>query len=129
MMLKSSLLFLLFVAWLPTAFCQHNAQRDSVVKAARAEARNFRLDDATWKKYRHKLPYTSDYFKPQATDLKNTVLLRDSAFLDAYRHAAYKRNKHRHTPWHYVLVGGTTVAGISVLLLTAFLIYVAPTLN
>lgn len=125
-MLKKSLLFLLLSGWLSAALCQQPAHSDSVIKAARAEAKNFRLDNATWQKYRHQLAYTSDYFKPHAADLTNPGLLSDSVFLDAYRHEAYKVNKRRHTPWHYVLVGGGTAAGVFVLAVTAILIFIAP---
>jgi hypothetical protein len=125
-MLKTILLLLLLSISLSAAFGQQLAHRDSIVKAARADAKNFRLDDATWKKYRHKLAYTSDFFKPRAADVKNVALLNDSVFLDTYRHEAYKRNKRRRTPWHYVLVGGGSVAGLFVLMVTAIVIFVAP---
>lgn len=120
---------MLLSAWLSVALCQQPAHRDSVIKAARADAKNFRLDDVTWKKYRHKLTCTSDYFKPHAADLKNAALLSDSVFLDAYRHEAYKKNKRRHTPWHYVLVGGGAAAGVFVLMVTAIVIFVGPTMG
>src|SRR4051794_13960253 len=86
---------------------QQQAHRDSLVRAARADAKNFRLDDAVWKKYKHTLPNSSDYFRPSEADVKTTALLSDSVYVDAYRQAAFKSNKHRHTIWHYVLVGGS----------------------
>ncbi len=110
------------------AWGQQEVHRDSVIKAARADARSFRLDDAIWKKYRHKLPNTSDYFKPKASDLKDTTLLNDSVYVDAYRRAAFKRNKqrHTHTPWHYVLVGGSIAVGVAVIGLAAIAITIGP---
>lgn len=103
--------------------------RDSITKAARADAKSFKLDDAIWKKYRHRLPATSDYFKPSEANSKNAALLADSDYVDAYRKAAFKRNKHRHTPWHYVLIGGSVATGIVILGLTAIIIYVGPQLG
>ena len=111
-----------------TAFGQP-AHRDSLIEVARADARSFRLDDAIWKKYRHRLPVTSDYFKPNETNSRNITLLTDSDYVYAYRKAAFKRNKHRHTPWHYVLIGSSIAAGIVILGLTAIIIYVGPQLG
>lgn len=125
-MLKKGFLFLLLSAWLSVALCQQPAHRDSIINAAHANAKNFRLDHVIWKKYRHKLSYTSDYFKPHSADLKNTALLSDSVFVDAYRHEAYKINKRRRTPWHYVLVGGGAAAGVFVLMVTAIVIFIGP---
>lgn len=128
-MLRTILLLLLLSASAFAALCQQQAHLDSLVKIARADAKNFRLDDATWKKYKRTLPYTSDYFKPHETNLKNTSLLSDSTYVDTYRHAAFESNKHRHTPWHYVLVGGSIAAGIVLLALIAILIFIAPTMG
>ncbi|WPU98052.1 hypothetical protein SNE26_18675 [Mucilaginibacter sp. cycad4] len=126
--LKKSVLLFLLVTCASLARAQQATHRDSVIKAARVDAKNFRLDDATWKKYHHKLPYTSDYFKPQASGLKDTTLLSDSVYVDAYRQAAFKRNKHRHTPWHYVLVGGGIAAGLVVVAVAGIIIFIAPTM-
>lgn len=116
----------LLSACISLAWGQQATHRDSIIKIARADAKNFRLDNATWKKYRHTLAYTSDYFKPNRSDLKDTTLLGDSVYVDAYRHAAFKRNKQRHTPWHYVLLGGSIVTGLAVLALAGILIFIAP---
>ncbi len=128
-MLKISCLSLLqCLVLLVTAFGQP-AHRDSLIKVARADAKSFRLDDAIWNKYRHRLPATSDYFKPNETQLKNSALLTDSDYVHAYRKAAFKRNKHRHTPWHYILIAGSIATGIVILSLTAIIIYVGPQLG
>lgn len=124
-MLKTSLLFLLLSCWITAAFSQQHAHRDSMIRAARADAKSFRLDSVLWKKYRHKLPSTSDYFKPRAAVVKNAALLSDSVYVDKYRREAYRANKRRRTPWHYVLVAGGTAAGLYVLLITAVLIAIA----
>lgn len=126
--LKKSVLVFLLSACVSLAWGQHT-RRDSVIKAARIDAKNFRLDEATWKTYRHKLPATSDYFKPGASNVKDTTLLSDSAYVDAYRFAAFKRNKHRHTPWHYVLVGGSIAVGVVVVAIAGVIIFIAPTMG
>jgi hypothetical protein len=124
-MFRILLLCLLFTASFSAARCQ-TTHRDSVLKAARADARDFRLDDAIWKKYKRGLPATSDYFKPFSVKQGDKALLTDSVYVQAYRKEAFKRNKHRRTPWHYVLVGGSVAAGVVVLGIAAILIFVAP---
>ena len=128
-MVRTTVLLILLLTLVSTAFCQQGASRDSLIGTARADAKKFRLDDAVWKKYKHTLPYTSDYFKPRETGIKNTALLSDSVYVDAYRQEAFKRNKHRHTPWHYLLVGGSIAAGVVLLALTAIIIFIAPTMG
>jgi hypothetical protein len=103
--------------------------RDSITKAARADAKSFRLDSEIWKKYKHRLPATSDYFKPSEANSKNAALLADSDYVGAYRKAAFNRNKHRHTPWHYVLIGGSVATGIAILGLAAIIIFIVPHLE
>lgn len=128
-MLKTTLLLLLLSACLSTVSGQPKEHRDSLIRAARNEAKNFRLDDIIWKKYRRQPPYTSDYFKPRENNVKNTTLLSDSVFVMAYRKAAFKRNRHRRTAGHYVLVGLGTAAGLFVAGLVAIVIMVGPTMN
>lgn len=108
-MLKTIYLTLFFCTVIPTAFCQ-DTRRDSVIKAAQADAKNFRLDKATWKKHRRKLPSTSDHFKPTEANQKKHALLTDSVYVKVYRKTAFKKNEHRRTPWHYVLIGGSILA-------------------
>jgi hypothetical protein len=124
-MLRILFLSLFVTAGFSAALCQ-STHRDSVLKAARADARDFRLNDTIWKKYKRRLPATSDYFKPLTVKQGREALLTDSAYVQAYRKEAFKRNKHRRTPWHYVLVGGSVAAGVVVLGLAAILIFVAP---
>ena len=89
-MLKITYLLLLqCLVLIVTAFGQP-AHRDSLIKVARADAKSFRLDDAIWNKYRHRLPATSDYFKPNEVNSKNSALLTDSDYVGAYRKAAFR---------------------------------------
>lgn len=100
---------------------------DTVTKAARKDAKRFKLDDATWKLSRkYKFPPSSDHFKPGEADVSDVKFLRDSAYVTAFRQYAYKQNKHRHTTWHYLLVGGEIAAGIAAAALIAIIIFIAP---
>lgn len=124
-MLRILFLSLFLVAGISAAQCQ-STHRDSIIKAARADAKQFRLEDAVWKQYKRKLPATSDYFKPTQVKQRNPAVLSDSLYVQTYRKEAFKRNKHRRTPWHYVLVGGSIAGGVIVVGVAAILIFVAP---
>jgi len=124
-MLRILFLFLLLATGLSAGRCQ-STHRDSLIKAARIDAKKIRLDDAIWKKYKRRLPVTSDYFKPAQVKAENASYLSDSVYVQTYRKAAFKKNKHRRTPWHYVLVGGSIVSGVFVAGVAAILIFVAP---
>lgn len=124
-MLRILFLSLFLVAGISAAQGQ-STHRDSIIKAARADAKQFRLEDAVWKQYKRKLPATSDYFKPTQVKQRNPAVLSDSLYVQTYRKEAFKRNKHRRTPWHYVLVGGSIAGGVIVVGVAAILIFVAP---
>jgi hypothetical protein len=123
-MFKIFYLSLFLSAMISTAFCQ-TPHRDSLIKAAKADAKSFRVDHATWKKYKRKLPSTSDHFKPIEGRQENRTLIADSIYVKAYRQAAYQKNKHRRTPWHYVLVGGSILGTGYV----ALVIYIVSTIE
>lgn len=127
-MFKALYLFLCLTILTSAARCQ-SAHQDSLVKLARADARKFRLQDDVWKTHKRRLPVTSDYFKPTQTSTGNMALLTDSIYVKAYREAAFKKNKHRRTPWHTVLVGGGIAAGLFVTMAAAIIIFVGPTMN
>lgn len=124
-MLRIFFLTLFLTAYFSTGQCQ-TTHGDSVFKAARADAKQFRLEDAVWEQYKRKLPATSDYFKPTQVKKGSEALLSDSLYVQTYRKEAFKRNKHRRTPWHYVLVGGSIVGGVIVVGVAAILIFIAP---
>jgi hypothetical protein len=127
-MLKIIYLSLVLCFTLSTALCQPT-RRDSLIKAARTDAKSFRLADTIWKKHKRTLPPSSDYFKPKDGKQTHSTLIVDSVYVEAYRKAAYKSNKHRRTPWHYMLVGGGITAGLYIIFAAAIIIYVAPTMN
>ncbi|CAM4009854.1 hypothetical protein SAMN06265348_101132 [Pedobacter westerhofensis] len=111
-----------------TALCQP-ARRDSIIRAARNDAKKFRLDDAVWKKYRRALPATSNYFNPVGQNQKNQTLLNDSLYVKTYRKAAYKHNRGRRTPLHYVIVGTGILAAAAVAGAIVLLIALGPNMN
>lgn len=127
-MFKVLYLFLCLTVLTSAARCQ-SAHQDSLVKLARADARKFRLQDDVWKAHKRRLPGTSDYFKPTQSSTGNLALLTDSTYVKAYRETAFKKNKHRRTPWHTVLVGGGIAAGLFVTMAAAIIIFVGPTMN
>jgi hypothetical protein len=127
-MFKALYLVLCLTVLTSAARCQ-SAHQDSLVKLARADARKFRLQDDVWKAHKRRLPVTSDYFKPTQSSTGNMALLTDSIYVKAYREAALKKNKHRRTPWHTVLVGGGIAAGLFVTMAAAIIIFVGPTMN
>lgn len=91
---------------------------DSVIQIARADAKNFRLSKEDFKKFRiNRGNSASDYFKPGQANVSQGALLRDSAYVKAFRAAAYAKTRHRHTAGHYLLLGGVV---LTVALLVAF---------
>lgn len=79
-MLKTIYISLFLCTMISTALCQAT-YRDSLTKAAQANAKTFRLDNATWKKHKRKLSSTSDHFKPTEANQKNQGLLTDSIYV------------------------------------------------
>ena len=116
---------LLFIAMSPTVCLSQNV--DTITATAKRDAKNFRLDDATWKLTRQqRSAEISDYFKPDKTYVKDTTLLRDSAYVSAFRHYAFKQNKRRRTAGHHILVGVEIAAGLAAAALIAIIIFIAP---
>jgi hypothetical protein len=106
------------------------AKTDTITKAAKRDAKNFRLSDSLWKSNRrYHFPATSDYFKPAKTDVKDMALLNDSVYVHAFRQYAYKQNKHRRTTGHHILVGVEIAAGIAATALIAIIIFIAPNME
>ncbi len=92
------------------------AHRDSVYEIAKADVQNFRLNKADFKEFREsgRNKAQSDYFKPIATNVSNSQLLQDSAYVKTYRHLAFMKTKRRRTTAYYILA---TIAGIAALVI------------
>ena len=110
-MIKLFCITLLLAGITASAAKAQTAGTDSLIRIARADAKNFRLNDQDFKQFRKNRGNSgSDYFKPVAANVSNSALLQDSVYVMAYRQAAYAKTHHRHTAGHYVLWGGAAVA-------------------
>jgi hypothetical protein len=117
MMIKRFFIALLLASIATLAVEAQTTAADSLVKVAQADAKNFRLNNVDFKRFRKNRGNSgSDYFKPLAADVSNSALLSDSVYVMAYRQAAYAKTHHRHTAGHYILWGGV---GLAVVVLVA----------
>jgi hypothetical protein len=132
-----SLIFLLFLTGKPDA---QNIRRDSLIKLAKADAKNFRLSETDLTRFRidrrdymtklhnplkafdknyqadmlqHPADYMSDFFKPTKADVSDATLLSDSGYVRAFRDAAYNKTLKRRTAGHYVAVYGSIFTGVA----------------
>ncbi|MGF7038820.1 hypothetical protein [Mucilaginibacter lappiensis] len=111
---------LLFTSLLFIAAFGTNAQtisRDSAMfEIANTDAKRFKLDHNTMGQFRaHHFPNTSDHFKPTASMVSDTSLLKDSAYIKAFKMAAYQKTLHRRTTGHHVLIIGSIAVAVVVI--------------
>ena len=129
-MFKNFIMCLMILVFSTTTGVCLASQTDSTTKAAKRDAKNFRLSDSLWKLSRqYHFPAASDYFKPGKTDVKDIALLNDSVYVRAFRQYAYKQNKRRRTAGHHILVGVEIAAGIAAAALIAIIIFIAPNME
>ncbi len=96
--------------------------RDSIIKIAIADAKNFRLGDADMKDFRkNRRHLAADYFNPTITAASDTALLKDSVYVQTYRQTAYKKTRKRRTVAHHVLMGIIAMDAIFLVLLLSAL--------
>ena len=89
--------------------------KDSLIKAAYADAENFKLNRQNFKVFRKSRSNSySDLFKPAKANVSDTTLLRDSVYVNAFRNAAYRKTLKRRTTGHYFLMGGVIYVAITV---------------
>ena len=105
-MKKILLSFFVAVITMPCGKAQ-SVSRDSATRAAQADVKNFRLNDADLDHFRKsgRNP-NSDYFKPAIAGVSNSTFLKDSTYVKTYREMAFKKTKKRRTAGHYILFGG-----------------------
>jgi len=72
--------------------------------------------------YRRSRELSSDYFKPAASAVSDTALLRDSVYVNAYREKAWQRTRHRRTVGHYVSITGVVITGVDVIALWIYVL-------
>ena len=90
--------------------------KDSVVKIAYTDAQKFKMGNEDLKRFRrNKYNANSDLFKPATAAVSDSALLADSAYVTAYRIAAYDRTVKRRTTGHKLLVGGGIYVAATVL--------------
>ena len=116
----TKLLLAAFMLLTSTAIRAQTTHADSMTMMAKKDAKKFRLNRNDWIKFseeqrersRAAMIYAhsgitraqraqfrkdyaenqSDYFKPTRSGVRDTALLRDSAYVKAYRQAAYKKS-------------------------------------
>ena len=90
--------------------------KDSVVKVANSDAQRFKLGNEELRRFRkNNYNANSDLFKPAASAISDSTLLNDSAYVTAYRIAAYDRTVKRRTTGHKLLLGGGIYVAATVL--------------
>lgn len=89
--------------------------KDSIIKIAQTDVKLFKLSSEDFQIFRkNKGNYTSDFFKPKLGAVSDTLLLKDSVYVKAYRQAAYNKSLKKRTIGHYILVGGAVYAVLTV---------------
>lgn len=121
--MKTLIIALAFIAFTETGlFAQVSARRDSVVIIAQKDAKALKLSKTDVKVFRSdRTNFNNDFFEPNKLTTPDTALLHDSAYVKAFRMAAYKRYKHKRTAAHYAIVGEVFLASAVVILLIAAL--------
>jgi hypothetical protein len=98
-----------------TALYAQSLSKDSLIKAAYADAKGFRLNRQDFKTFRKSRSNSySDLFKPTKANVGDTTLLADSVYVNAFRNAAYGKTLKRRTTGHYFLMGGVIYVAITV---------------
>jgi len=111
-MKKSPLLILLLIFCCASLMAQ-TTHKDSVTDIAAADTKNFMLNKTDLQAFRRLGPRRrySDLFKPKAADVSDIRLLKDSDYVQAYRHFAFVKTRKRHSAGHYILIIGSSVVG------------------
>ncbi len=112
--MKKSLLLIL-----PLTICfghllAQTTHKDSVTEIATADTKNFMLNKEDLQAFRRLGPKRrfSDYFKPKAANVSDIRLLKDSDYVQAYRHIAFIKTRKRHAAGHYILIIGSSIVGV-----------------
>jgi hypothetical protein len=117
-MKKILILIQLFMLFAASSLVAQNISSGSIIKAAKADGKRLRLDSIGWQRFKaDKQNYSSDLFKPVPALVSDTILLRDSAYVKAFRRAAYEKASHSRTAGHYILIGGVITSGVVVIIL------------
>ena len=90
-----------------------------------ADAPGFKRPGGGFSIYRRNRELESDYFKPIASAVSDTALLKDSVYVAAYREKAWQPTRHRRTVAHYAWMTGTVVAGATVIAAWVYVISIS----
>jgi len=121
--MRKSLLLISLLILCCGALRAQTTHKDSVTAIATADTKNFMLnkeDLKTFRRMAHRRRY-SDLFKPKAADVSDIQLLKDSDYVQAYRHVAFIKTRKRHTTGHYIVVIGSAIIGGSIVLISIIL--------
>jgi hypothetical protein len=114
-MLKVLIISLVLISAASNNLIAQTASKDSLIKIAQADVKYFKLNSEDFTIFRkNKGNYTSDFFKPKVGAVSDTLLLKDSVYVKAYRQAAYNKSLKKRTVGHYMLVGGAVYVGVTV---------------
>ena len=98
---------------LGTAVTGQTLSADSLTQLVNADVKSFKLNKADFKIFRKdRSKKYSDWFKPVKGNVSDTALLADSAYVKAFRNAAYYKTLKRRTTGHYFLVGRLIYAAV-----------------
>lgn len=121
--MNRTLLVVIFITFPLFLFSQSRIKDSLSVKKKQAisDAKRFKLDREIHKRYRKKyFDEQSDYFKPNELTTNDPKLLKDSGYVNAYRHAAYLKNARRKTTAGKILIG----IDVALIALTVYLVVV-----
>ena len=109
-MVKSlTISFILLFTTSVSTIAQHR-DPDEIKKTAIKDARKFKLSKTDFANFRKTKPTkSSDLFKPKLENASQFSLLSDSAYVNAYRDAAYFKTQKRKTVGHHFLIWGVAV--------------------
>jgi hypothetical protein len=96
-----------------------------VQQIAKNDARHFKLKRDILKKFRAEhLPNTSDYFKPTAYYTSDAAMLNDSAYVKAFREAAFYKAiaQKDHSGGKGYIIAGSITLGVALIVTTIILI-------
>jgi hypothetical protein len=120
----SALTALLFIQITPWSLFAQNSSCDSITNLGAADGKKLRLSPIERKHFdADKRNNNSDLFKPGKGFVSDTSLLKDSAYVKAFRVAAYEKAVHSRTTGHYVLFGG--IIAVSAFILTTVVIVIS----
>lgn len=86
--------------------CAQTANFTNIKETAIKDAKSFKLDPESLKKFKAtRSNSTSDFFKPTTLSTTNAGMLNDSVYVKSFREAAYKNTKKLNVAGHHKRIG------------------------